>query len=247
MFAKDEKALCFHHELLYEAKVLDVKLVDPNDKKSAYQYKVHYKGWKATWDDWVPQDRLRKLNDENRELANNLKKELESMRRGSLVQKPASTSHKKKADVGSTRGSEGRETPVASTSLAGRKRGRDFEVERLFPLLCLLCIFLLSSTMVTTRRAAKSEGLVIPEIRSPQADTRPSKKNKSAQEKKKPEKKRREERKHPKKDSKEEKNNIAKKKGTRKGDMLEMMKSDIDLPMRLNWPTARPARPTGPC
>lgn len=48
MFAKDEKALCFHHELLYEAKVLDVKLVDPNDKKSAYQYKVHYKGWKAT-------------------------------------------------------------------------------------------------------------------------------------------------------------------------------------------------------
>lgn len=130
MFAKDEKALCFHHELLYEAKVLDVKLVDPNDKKSAYQYKVHYKGWKATWDDWVPQDRLRKLNDENRELANNLKKELEAMRRGSQAQKTASTSHKKKPDVGSTRGSEGRETPVASTSLAGRKRGRDFEVER---------------------------------------------------------------------------------------------------------------------
>lgn len=47
-FQKDEKALCFHHELLYEAKVLDVKQVDPNDKKSAYQYKVHYKGWKAT-------------------------------------------------------------------------------------------------------------------------------------------------------------------------------------------------------
>ncbi|KAB2573141.1 Chromatin modification-related protein eaf3 [Lasiodiplodia theobromae] len=130
MFAKDEKALCFHHELLYEAKVLDVKLVDPNDKKSAYQYKVHYKGWKATWDDWVPQDRLRKLNDENRELANNLKKELEAMRRGSQAQKSASTSHKKKTEAGSARGSEGRETPVASTSLAGRKRGRDFEVER---------------------------------------------------------------------------------------------------------------------
>lgn len=131
MFAKDEKALCFHHELLYEAKVLDVKLVDPNDKKSAYQYKVHYKGWKATWDDWVPQDRLRKLNDENRELANSLKKELEAMRRGSQTQKAAPTSHKKKPEVGSTRGSEGRETPVqSSTSMAGRKRGRDFEVER---------------------------------------------------------------------------------------------------------------------
>ncbi|GME22226.1 Histone acetylase complex subunit mrg15-2 [Neofusicoccum parvum] len=143
MFAKDEKALCFHHELLYEAKVLDVKLVDPNDKKSAYQYKVHYKGWKATfdfankrirWDDWVPQDRLRKLNDENRELANSLKKELEAMRRGSQTQKAAPTSHKKKPEVGSTRGSEGRETPVqSSTSMAGRKRGRDFEVERSIP------------------------------------------------------------------------------------------------------------------
>jgi len=48
LFAKDEKALCFHHELLYEAKVLDSRAVDPNDKKTAYQYKVHYKGWKNT-------------------------------------------------------------------------------------------------------------------------------------------------------------------------------------------------------
>lgn len=48
MYAKDEKALCFHHELLYEAKVLDSRPIDPNDKKSAYHYKVHYKGWKNT-------------------------------------------------------------------------------------------------------------------------------------------------------------------------------------------------------
>lgn len=48
MYNKDEKALCFHHELLYEAKVLDARLVDPNDKKGAWQYKVHYKGWKNT-------------------------------------------------------------------------------------------------------------------------------------------------------------------------------------------------------
>ncbi|KAL1623761.1 Esa1p-associated factor [Diplodia seriata] len=163
MFAKDEKALCFHHELLYEAKVLDVKALDPNDKKSAYLYKVHYKGWKSTWDDWVPQDRLRKLNDENRELANNLKKELEAMRRGSQAQKTAATSHKKKPEAGSARGSEGRETPVASTSLAGRKRGRDFEVERLcdtfkpFQSSESLCI-----TMVVTRRSAIPEGTEAP-------------------------------------------------------------------------------------
>lgn len=47
-YAKDERVLCFHHELLYEAKVLDSKLSDPADKKSAPQYLVHYKGWKNT-------------------------------------------------------------------------------------------------------------------------------------------------------------------------------------------------------
>lgn len=48
-YAKDEKVLCFHHELLYEAKVLDSKIKDPNDKKDGYMYKVHYKGWKGTY------------------------------------------------------------------------------------------------------------------------------------------------------------------------------------------------------
>ena len=48
-FSKDEKVLCFHHELLYEAKVLDFKHTDEKDKKSPMQYRVHYKGWKNTY------------------------------------------------------------------------------------------------------------------------------------------------------------------------------------------------------
>lgn len=48
LYAKDERVLCFHLELLYEAKVLDSKPKDPNDKKEGYLYKVHYKGWKNT-------------------------------------------------------------------------------------------------------------------------------------------------------------------------------------------------------
>jgi mortality factor 4-like protein 1 len=48
-FKKDEKALCFHHELLYESKILDVRPVDGDDKKSGFEYKVHYKGWKNTY------------------------------------------------------------------------------------------------------------------------------------------------------------------------------------------------------
>jgi mortality factor 4-like protein 1 len=48
VFSPDEKVLCFHHELLYEAKILDHKLQDPSDKKGGFLYKVHYKGWKNT-------------------------------------------------------------------------------------------------------------------------------------------------------------------------------------------------------
>ena len=48
-YAKDEKVLCFHHELLYEAKVTDTKLTDSDDKKSPFLYRVHYKGWKNTY------------------------------------------------------------------------------------------------------------------------------------------------------------------------------------------------------
>jgi len=47
-YVKDEKVLCFHGESLYEAKILDTERIDPNDKKSLWKYKVHYKGWKNT-------------------------------------------------------------------------------------------------------------------------------------------------------------------------------------------------------
>lgn len=47
-YAKDERVLCFHHELLYEAKVLDSKPKDPNDKREGHRYRIHYKGWKNT-------------------------------------------------------------------------------------------------------------------------------------------------------------------------------------------------------
>jgi mortality factor 4-like protein 1 len=48
-YGKDEKVLCFHLELLYEAKVLDYKQKDPNDKRDGFLYKIHYKGWKNTY------------------------------------------------------------------------------------------------------------------------------------------------------------------------------------------------------
>ncbi len=48
-YEKNEKVLCFHHELLYEAKVMDdPQREDEKDKSSPWKYRVHYKGWKNT-------------------------------------------------------------------------------------------------------------------------------------------------------------------------------------------------------
>ena len=194
-FKKDEKVFCFHHELLYEAKILEARPVE-EDKKNGFEYRVHYKGWKNTyvsslclrlsplahrsaphcgshvcprvhftlsihvqhhchlsiftpsrtpnlsiqrvvdwrwvqlltprsWDDWVPEDRLRKLSPENRELANNLRHEMLAAQRAARAQ-PAPA--KKKAQ-GSARGSEERQTSV-SAAPRGQKRVRDNDLEK---------------------------------------------------------------------------------------------------------------------
>ncbi|OAK98047.1 mortality factor 4-like protein-like protein 1 [Phaeosphaeriaceae sp. SRC1lsM3a] len=125
-YRKDEKVFCFHHELLYEAKVLELKPLEGDDKKSGFQYRVHYKGWKNTWDDWVPEDRLRKLSPENRELANNLRHEVIAAQRAARAQPPPP---KKKAQ-GSARGSEERQTSVSAAAPRGQKRMRDNDLEK---------------------------------------------------------------------------------------------------------------------
>ncbi len=75
-FEANERVFCFHMDMLYEARILDVQQVTAPAGASdgqRWRYRIHYKGWKNTWDDWVPQDRVRKFNDENRELAAQLR------------------------------------------------------------------------------------------------------------------------------------------------------------------------------
>ncbi|RMZ91632.1 hypothetical protein DV736_g1124, partial [Chaetothyriales sp. CBS 134916] len=130
MYAKDERALCFHGELLYEAKVLEVRKQDPKDKTSPFEYRVHYKGWKNTWDDWVLQDRLRKFTEDNKELAANLKRELIQQSQPKSAVKPVQPrSRKQGSDFGSGRGSEERHSSVPAGA-RGTKRGRDNDIEK---------------------------------------------------------------------------------------------------------------------
>lgn len=83
------------------------------------------------WDDWVPQERLRKLTDENRELAQNLKKDMDAQRRAASGRPPPPPSNKKRpfgSDLtgSSARGSEDRSS-AAPQFPRGTKRGRDVE------------------------------------------------------------------------------------------------------------------------
>ncbi|KAM0325305.1 hypothetical protein ACHAQA_007290 [Verticillium albo-atrum] len=124
-FAKDERVLCFHHEMLYEAKVLDIQ--PPETENDVYQYRVHYKGWKNTWDDWVAPDRIRKFTESNKELAAQLHAQMKNL------QKSTSKVPKKIGRPNGTESARGSEERGASLFATGRgpRRTRDYELETL--------------------------------------------------------------------------------------------------------------------
>ena len=79
-----------------------------------------------SWDDWVEEDRLRKLTPENRELANSLKHAVLEQQRAARAQAQPT----KKKQQTSTRGSEERQTPVQAAQPRGQKRMRDHDLEK---------------------------------------------------------------------------------------------------------------------
>lgn len=110
-------------DMLYEAKIMDVQPAEkPNE---GYRYKVHYKGWKNTWDDWVLVDRIRPFDDEHKELAAQLHAQLKTS-----MQKTAKVPKKVVKSGGeSARGSEERSSAVTQGGRGGR-RGKDWDLEQ---------------------------------------------------------------------------------------------------------------------
>ena len=96
-FTQNERVLCYHGPMIYEAKILKIDNWDESTTRSGSigpHFFVHYKGWKQTqvsvtlppndarfliflgycrWDEWVPAARLLKFNETNLELAKTLK------------------------------------------------------------------------------------------------------------------------------------------------------------------------------
>jgi len=126
-YAINERILCYHGPLMYEAKILKAQNFDESNTTTGLlgpHYFVHYKGWKQTWDEWVPYERLLKLTEEN--LAK--QKEMNAKSRPA-----ASTSHKKaESSHHHSHSHSASNIPSASGGVAtgrrkdaGRKRGRD--------------------------------------------------------------------------------------------------------------------------
>lgn len=111
-------------DMLYEAKIMDVQ---PGEKPSdGYKYKVHYKGWKNTWDDWVLVDRIRPFDDEHKELAAQLHAQLKhNIQRSTKQPKKGLRSGAESARV-----SEERSGSATVQGGRGGRRGKDWELEQ---------------------------------------------------------------------------------------------------------------------
>jgi hypothetical protein len=97
-----------------------------------------------SWDDWVPQDRVRKFTDENKELAAQLHNQMKMLQ--SKAPKSVGKGQGKRgangSDFSSARGSEERGSVAAAPGRGGPRRNRDYDLEHVssftFFMFCLM-------------------------------------------------------------------------------------------------------------
>ncbi|KAG1871798.1 MRG-domain-containing protein [Suillus subalutaceus] len=123
-FTVGERILCYHGPLVYEAKILKAETWDETNTKLSTvgpHFFVHYKGWKQTWDEWVPITRLLKFNDTNVQLQKAL------MAQASAAASTSGLSSKGKAHGGGTMkdSSSSRGGGLGRKDGRGTKRGRE--------------------------------------------------------------------------------------------------------------------------
>lgn len=135
VFKPNARVLAYHGPLIYEAKVIKIHEKNktfiedaegkhepiegsnlPEDYYSLNAYFVHYRGWKAKWDEWVGPDRILEYNEANVKIQKELKDQL---------RKPKAKPKVKTEGTGATPGAKKRGTPVSSTAVANKKKKTD--------------------------------------------------------------------------------------------------------------------------
>jgi MRG len=110
----------------------DTPTMEPLRRSLRNMEKSSTNAFETRWDDWVPQDRLRKLTEDNRELAASLRRDVMQAESRQRIPKAAVSSKKGRtqgSEIDSGRGSEDRNSSVPAGG-RGTKRGKDNEIEK---------------------------------------------------------------------------------------------------------------------
>ncbi|KAL9059888.1 MAG: hypothetical protein Q9162_000958 [Coniocarpon cinnabarinum] len=127
LYKEGERVFCFHGPMLYEAKIQVVGSPTKERSKDGEQmYRVHYKGWKATWDDTVVESRIKPINEETIAERNALKEELDPApkHKPTKASTSSATTNKARKSTGGAVNSD-RDSEARSSGVGGRKRGHD--------------------------------------------------------------------------------------------------------------------------
>ncbi|KDR72791.1 hypothetical protein GALMADRAFT_252054 [Galerina marginata CBS 339.88] len=123
VYNSQERVLCFHGPLIYEAKVLKTKTYDQPSTTTGVagpHYLVHYKGWKQTWDEWVPAARLLKLTEANLATQKSLQQSAAPGQGGSVASKAQN-----KSVAGANKDSVSTRAGARKDGTRGTKRARE--------------------------------------------------------------------------------------------------------------------------
>ncbi|RDB22352.1 Chromatin modification-related protein EAF3 [Hypsizygus marmoreus] len=164
-FTTNERALCYHGPLIYEAKVLKVQTFDEASTVTGHvgpHYFVHYKGWKQTWDEWVPSSRILKINETNLELQKTLQRSNAPATGGAS----SSRSHQK-GGVNKDGGAGSTRAGTRKDGTRGTKRGREEDESSKKPDLKLNLPEVLKVLLVDDWEAVTKNNQLVPLPRTP--------------------------------------------------------------------------------
>ncbi|KAG7530765.1 hypothetical protein FFLO_04807 [Filobasidium floriforme] len=135
-YTQKENVLCFHGPLIYEAQVLDTVEWDAKETKSGVvgpHYRVHYKGWRKSWDEWVPETRLMKDDKAGRDKQKRLREEAIAAQTAAKLAKSGATekaSSRSDAASPAPNGTDkGKAAVKQDTKGKKRTRGEAFDTE----------------------------------------------------------------------------------------------------------------------
>ena len=120
-FVVGDSVLCMEGVMIYDAKVKDIKT-----EGRRLLYGIHYKGWNKSWDEYVEEDRLLEVTDQNRERQRLLEDEVKRKKKSS-VQKRLVKKVGTDSDNSSREGSKEREITTKSVSVRIEKLKKDKE------------------------------------------------------------------------------------------------------------------------